>query len=212
MEKISFFTLNGEEQEALQLAITRKAQVPNVINHGAVVRALSFNWRQGTVGCKSRSDVAFSNRKPWKQKGTGRARAGSLRSPLWRKGGVIFGPQKRTRKLFLNRKQGRLVLNDLLFTVIGRKALHQLDFELSSDMPSTKQAAQKLKGAGFSKEKIVLFLSMDDSLMSASFRNIPNVRIVYYGQPNAFALSYGSYWVVLKKDVDLFKGMVEKWN
>ena len=57
------------------------------------------NWRQGTVACKGRSDVAFSNKKPWKQKGTGRARAGSARSPLWRGGGVIFGPQPRTRML-----------------------------------------------------------------------------------------------------------------
>ena len=57
------------------------------------VRALLQNWRQGTVACKGRSDVSYSNKKPWKQKGTGRARAGSARSPLWRGGGVIFGPQ-----------------------------------------------------------------------------------------------------------------------
>ena len=63
------------------------------------VRSLLQNWRQGTVGCKGRSDVAYSNKKPWKQKGTGRARAGSARSPLWRGGGVIFGPQPRTRVL-----------------------------------------------------------------------------------------------------------------
>src|SRR3990167_8761361 len=63
------------------------------------VRVLLQNGRQGTVACKGRSDVAFSNKKPWKQKGTGRARAGSARSPVWRKGGVIFGPQARVRKL-----------------------------------------------------------------------------------------------------------------
>ena len=62
------------------------------------------NWRQGTVACKGRSDVAFSNKKPWKQKGTGRARAGSARSPLWRKGGVIFGPQPRTRTLTITQE------------------------------------------------------------------------------------------------------------
>src|SRR5690348_15481044 len=59
------------------------------------IRSLLQNWRQGTVGVKGRSDVARSNKKPWKQKGTGRARAGSARSPLWRGGGVIFGPSPR---------------------------------------------------------------------------------------------------------------------
>ena len=67
------------------------------------VKALMQNWRQGTVACKGRADVTSrSNKKPWKQKGTGRARAGSPRSPLWRGGGVIFGPQPRVRKLSLN--------------------------------------------------------------------------------------------------------------
>src|SRR5690242_19063445 len=60
------------------------------------VRALLQNWRQGTVWSRGRADVSFSNKKPWKQKGTGRARAGSPKSPLWKGGGVIFGPQERT--------------------------------------------------------------------------------------------------------------------
>jgi ribosomal protein L4 len=68
------------------------------------VRALLQNWRQGTVWSRGRSDVSFSNKKPWKQKGTGRARAGSPKSPLWRGGGVIFGPQERSRLLKINRK------------------------------------------------------------------------------------------------------------
>jgi large subunit ribosomal protein L4 len=68
------------------------------------VRTLMQNWRQGTVGVKGRSDVARSNKKPWKQKGTGRARAGSARSPLWRGGGVTFGPQLRSRKLSVSKK------------------------------------------------------------------------------------------------------------
>ena len=77
---------------------------PNNENKSSVgfsiwVRALLQNWRQGTVGSKDRSEVSFSNKKPWKQKGTGRARAGSARSPLWRGGGVVFGPQPRTRVL-----------------------------------------------------------------------------------------------------------------
>ena len=77
------------------------------------LRALLQNWRQGTVACKGRSDVAYSNKKPWKQKGTGRARAGSARSPLWRGGGVIFGPQATSRTLRVPQSLRKNVLNAL---------------------------------------------------------------------------------------------------
>src|ERR1700733_5875246 len=69
------------------------------ISFSTWIRVLAKNWQQGTVACQGRSDVAYTNRKPWKQKGTGRARAGSARSPLWKGGGVIFGPQARVRTM-----------------------------------------------------------------------------------------------------------------
>ena len=84
------------------------------------VRALSQNWRQGTVACKGRSDVARSGKKPWKQKGTGRARAGSARSPLWRGGGVTFGPQPRSRSLTVPKRLKRGVLRGLLLKYLGQ--------------------------------------------------------------------------------------------
>src|SRR4030066_2094069 len=71
------------------------------------IRVLEKNWQQGTVACQGRSDVSRTNRKPWKQKGTGRARAGSARSPLWRGGGIIFGPQPRTRTLTVSKSLKR---------------------------------------------------------------------------------------------------------
>src|SRR5690348_5288778 len=74
------------------------------------IRVLANNWRQGTVACKGRADVAYTNRKPWRQKGTGRARTGSARSPLWKGGGAIFGPQARTRTLKLAKKMKHKVL------------------------------------------------------------------------------------------------------
>src|SRR3990170_8981839 len=76
------------------------------------VRVLVHNWHQGTVGVKGRSDVAFSGKKPWKQKGTGRARAGTARSPLWRGGGVIFGPQAKVKTLRVSQKQKKNVMHD----------------------------------------------------------------------------------------------------
>lgn len=87
-------------------------QVDAKVDYALWVRVLMQNWRQGTVGCKGRSDVARSGKKPWKQKGTGRARAGTARSPLWRGGGVIFGPQMRTRTLKINKKIKVVLFNN----------------------------------------------------------------------------------------------------
>src|SRR5438128_11366121 len=92
------------------------------------VRALRQNWRQGTVACKGRSDVAFSNKKPWKQKGTGRARAGSARSPLWRKGGVTFGPQPRTRELDAPQALRKQVSKGILWEYLKQEKVRSLDF------------------------------------------------------------------------------------
>ena len=93
--------LNAVSAKDLDLATEKRSEL--TVGFSIWIRTLRQNWRQGTVGCKGRSDVSFSNKKPWKQKGTGRARAGSARSPLWRGGGVIFGPQPRVRVLRLQR-------------------------------------------------------------------------------------------------------------
>src|SRR5436189_5382445 len=77
-------------------------------------RVLTKNWQQGTVACQGRSEVSRTNKKPWKQKGTGRARAGSARSPLWKGGGVIFGPQARVRTLKISKKARQKVMTTIL--------------------------------------------------------------------------------------------------
>jgi len=176
------------------------------------VRALLQNWRQGTVGCKDRSEVAFSNRKPWKQKGTGRARAGSLRSPLWRKGGVVFGPQERSRVLKVSKKLKQGVLSTLVYNQLEAGKVAYLDWTLEGDKPKTSAAYETLRNAKLADSKVIVFLPVDDILTYASFANIPNVKILFYDQPNAFDLAKNDRWIVFKKDLEHFKGMVEKWN
>ncbi len=176
------------------------------------VRVLMQNWRQGTVGCKGRSDVARTGKKPWKQKGTGRARAGTARSPLWRGGGVTFGPQARVKTLHVPRKRRRLVLASLLNTFVENNKVMMLDWELKTAQPKTAAAVSLLNNAGLSGRKMVLFLPINDQLTYASFVNIPNVRIMFFDQANAFDLAKGNYWVFLKKDFNSFKEMVSKWS
>lgn len=178
-------------------------------SYAQCIKVLMQNWRQGTVSCKDRSEVAFSNRKPWKQKGTGRARAGSLRSPLWRKGGVTFGPQMRTRTLEVPKKMKNKVFAYIFSDFLDNKRIFSLNWSIS-DKPKTSIAFNALKEANLHNKKIVLFVSKEDYLIHASFANIANVKVIFYDQPNAYDLSYGD-WVFLDKDIDAFREMVNLW-
>ncbi len=183
----------------------------NEDEYSQYIRALMQNWRQGTVGVKGRSDVSFSTKKPWKQKGTGRARAGSARSPLWRSGGVTFGPQKRTRTLKITKRMRRNVGNRLLWERLDGKNVVVLDWEPPKNGPKTALAVKVLKKAGLEGRDIVFFVGPHDRFTHASFSNIPSVRMLLFDQWNAYDVSYGDVWIVLKKDVDSFKELVHKW-
>ena len=175
------------------------------------VRVLGTNWRQGTVASKGRSDVAYTNRKPWKQKGTGRARAGSARSPLWKGGGAVFGPQARVRTVRLPRKMKHKVLLSMLANNLDQKNVVCADWELSTEKPNTAQAQELVNNVGLANKKIILFVNPWDIHSALSFTNIPNVRPLSFDQANAYDLANSDCWLFLKKDFDHFKGMVSQW-
>ena len=174
------------------------------------VRALLQNWRQGTVACKGRADVAKSRKRPWKQKGTGRARVSSARSPLWRGGGIIFGPQPRTRMLKVPVQTKHLVLAQLMYNLAEAGRLRILDFAPEQKIPKTSIAWQALKSAGL-HENITLLIVHDDIMVQTSFANIPTVQILLFDQLNAFHLAGRDQVVVLRKDLERFKEMVSRW-
>ncbi len=212
-QKLSSVENNSAQQiqtvAASDLDIAQKDVSPRTV--AVYIRSLLQNWRQGTVACKGRSDVAYSNKKPWKQKGTGRARAGSARSPLWRGGGVIFGPQPRVRTLKASKKTKRGALNSILYDFLNNKRVVLLNWDENIQKPNTAQAFKLLKDSSLHNEKIVLFLPSHDAVTYASYANIPNIRILFYDQPNAFDLANSDYWLVLKKDFEHFKKMVSQW-
>lgn len=175
------------------------------------IRTLLQNWRQGTLGVKDRSQVAFSNKKPWKQKGTGRARAGSPRSPIWRKGGVSFGPQPRVKTLKVNKNLKKRVLNKLFWDLLSNKKVISLDWELNLSKPSTAKAYGSLKNLGIEQNKVLVFVRPDDFITQASFVNIPTVAVIAFDQANAFDVANVDNVIFLDRDLDLFKEMVSKW-
>lgn len=182
------------------------------VSYAIWIRALMQNWRQGTVGCKTRGEVSFSNKKPWKQKGTGRARAGSARSPLWRSGGVLFGPQPRIRTLSVNKQNKNQVLSACLAKFAQADRLFEFDWALTGEKPSTAMIHKAFMNAGLANKKVVMFLGRQDYVHWASVNNLKYVHVVSFDDVNAYELSLGSCIVVLKKDLSLFKDMVAKWN
>jgi large subunit ribosomal protein L4 len=190
-----------------------EAAPQNEVAFATCVRVLRQNWRQGTVGCKTRGEVAFSNRKPWRQKGTGRARVSSLRSPLWRKGGIIFGPQPRTRVLKVNKKVQRNVMRDIFAQYVEQGRVFELNFNVAPEaQPKTAVAAKALAQAGLQGRTITLFVPVSEAAIHASFANIPNVRMMLFDQANAYDAADASCWVYLTQHADSFKAMVAQWT
>lgn len=190
---------------AEMLGIQKPTKMIGLSSFSNWIHILRQNWRQGTVSCKGRADVDRSNKKPWKQKGTGRARAGSARSPLWRGGGVIFGPQPRIKTLKITKKLKKRVLKNIFFDFLTSGKLLCSDWSMKDNKPSTAAAYKLLKELNLLNKKITLFIPVQDKLTYASFTNIPQVRILYFDQLNAFDLTDNDYLLILKKDFEEFK-------
>ncbi|RUR29113.1 MULTISPECIES: 50S ribosomal protein L4 [Vreelandella] len=140
-----------------------------------VVTAYLAGGRQGTRAQKSRSDVRGGGKKPWRQKGTGRARAGTIRSPLWRSGGVTFAarPQDYTQKV--NRKMYRAAMRSILSELVRQERLVAIE-EFSVEAPKTKQVAAKLKELNL--EKVLIVTEEVDEKLYLAARNLPHVDVV----------------------------------
>lgn len=152
--------------------------------HEAVVNYLA-NQRQGTHATKTKGLVSGGGKKPWKQKHTGRARAGSIRSPLWRGGGIVFGPQPRDYSYNLPKKAKRLALKTALSLKMSDGAITIID-GLSMDKPKTKEIIATLKNLGLEGEKVLIITPENDKIITLSARNIPGVKVVRVSDLNSY--------------------------
>lgn len=143
--------------------------------HMAVVRQLA-NKRAGTASTKTRGEVSGGGKKPWKQKGTGRARHGSIRSPIWRGGGITFGPRPRDYEISMPRKMRRLALKEALSSKVMDNAFKVVD-SLSVEGYSTKAFMEIMKGLNVSGKTLFVLKDASDEVVRSG-RNIKGVRIV----------------------------------
>lgn len=195
-----------------ELSLAKEASLVSTKSFSTWVRSLLQNWRQGTVGVKDRSEVSRSNKKPWKQKGTGRARAGSARSPLWRGGGVVWGPNPRVAQKKVPKAMKGKILTAMLAEYIDKGNVTCVNWKFEQDVPKTAHVASLLKSINLHDKKVVIFIAPDDHLVAASCANIPNVQVLSFDQPNAYSLALGTHWIVFDKDLDTFKEVVSQWT
>ena len=180
-----------------------KVELPASLFDAAVNRAVLYdavrmylaNRRSGTAKTKERGEVRFSKAKPYRQKGTGRARAGKRSSPIWRGGGTVFGPHVRDYRYSIPRKAKRVALRSAL-TDKGRSDDVVVVEGLVMDEPKTKRFAEFLAGAGLSDKKVLFVVDSFDDNVFLSMRNLRSVELILSRNVNAYE--------ILRSDVLLF--------
>ena len=186
MPKVDVYDIKGKKVSDVELAENIFGIEPNeAIVHSVLINYLA-NQRQGTQSTKTRAEVRGGGRKPWRQKGTGRARQGSIRAPQWVKGGIALGPKPRSYKYTVNKKERRLAIKSLLSSKVLEKELTVVDkLELSEIKTKTMvKALSDLKVEG--KTLIVLADKNENVLMSS--RNIEGVKTILLNNINVFDL------------------------
>lgn len=199
MPKVSTYNITGAQTGEMELNDSVfGVEVNEAVMRQAVLRQLA-NERLGTHATKTRGLVRGGGRKPWKQKGTGRARVGSTRSPLWVGGGTVFGPQPRSYEQKMPRKARRLAVKSALSDKVNTNELFILD-EIVLAAPKTKEVVKVVDNFKFSGEK-VLFITDGDEVMARCARNLQGVKSVSTENMNIFDLLHYTKLFITKSAV-----------
>ncbi|MEB3214163.1 MAG: 50S ribosomal protein L4 [Leptolyngbyaceae bacterium] len=168
----------GEEsgKTSLDLKVAKEENASHIV-HRALVRQMA-NARQGTVSSKTRAEVRGGGRKPWRQKGTGRARAGSSRSPLWKGGGVIFGPKPRDYSVKMNKKERQLALRTAFQSRVEDMVVVE-KFDEHLDRPKTKTIMEAIARWGVENDaKVLMVIDQPSDNLRLSVRNVPTIKLI----------------------------------
>ncbi|MEW6426253.1 MAG: 50S ribosomal protein L4 [Bacillota bacterium] len=175
MPQVALYNVNGEQVGEVELNQDVFGPINKFVLHDAVVKHLAGR-RRGTHDTKTRAEVRGGGRKPWRQKGTGRARHGSIRSPIWRGGGIVFGPHPRDYSYALPKKVRRLALRSALSAKLAGGRLVVLD-ELKLAAPRTKEMRRIMANLGIAGP-VLLVTAVRDENAFKSARNLPGVKTV----------------------------------
>ncbi|HWR20177.1 MAG TPA: 50S ribosomal protein L4 [Clostridia bacterium] len=196
MPKVALYNISGKSVGEIELSDDVFGVEVNTAAMHTVITAYLANQRQGTQSALTRAEVRGGGIKPWRQKGTGRARQGSTRSPQWRHGGVVFAPKPRDYRVSVNRKVKRLALKSALTSKVNDKSIIVFD-ALDLSAPKTKEMVKVLSAVNVSRALVVLPEKNETVERAAS--NIPNVKTTLVGTLNTYeVLKYET--LILTKD------------
>ena len=214
MPNVKVFDMAGKEVGAIDLSEKIfGAEVNGSVLHAAV-RAYLLNQRQGTQSTLTRSEVSGGGKKPWRQKGTGRARQGSTRSPQWIHGGIALGPKPRTYRTDLNKKAKRVALFSALSDKVAEGNLIVLE-DCKLESYKTATMAKMFRDFGFRKEngkdsKALLVLPEADKYIVGSCRNLPTVVTTLYSTINVYEIVNAEKLVITKSAVEALTAVYDK--
>lgn len=200
MPKVAVFNVSGEEVGQIELSEAVFGIEPHqhVLHEAVVMQQASM--RLGTHKTKGRSEVRGGGRKPWKQKGTGRARQGSIRSPQWKGGGIVFGPTPRSYAYKLPKKVRRLAIKSALSSKVIGNEIVVLD-QLSINQPKTKEIVALLKNLKADRKALVVTSQFDENV-ALSARNIPGVKFVAANGINVLDVLAHDKLIITKEAVE----------
>ena len=199
MPTISVFDMTGKEVSTMELSESVFGIEPNAyVMHQAVVAYLA-NQRQGTQSTLTRTEVAGGGRKPWRQKGTGHARQGSIRAPQWIHGGVALGPKPRSYRLALNKKVKRLALKSAFSSKVLDGDMIVVD-KIESAGFKTKNMVAMLSALGVTRKALVVLPEADEKVIK-SMANIPGVKTAQVGTLNVYDILGCDKFIVAKDAV-----------
>ena len=196
MLKTNVLDMSGKVVGEIELSEAVFGITPNAaVVHDAVKNHLA-NCRQGTQSALTRAEVSGGGRKPWRQKGTGRARQGSTRAPQWTHGGIVFAPKPRDYSYTLNKKTRRLALKSVLSAKAAEQNIVVID-SIKMDAPKTKEFAAFLNAVGVNGKALVVTATPDANVVKSG-RNIPGCMITFANLINVYDVVNAS-WLVLDK-------------
>ena len=208
MANVSVYNMEGNEVGKLELndAIFG-VEVNEHLVHMAVIQQLA-NKRQGTQKAKTRSEVSGGGRKPWRQKGTGHARQGSIRAPQWTGGGVVFAPTPRSYNLKVNKKVVRLAMRCALSSKVREEQIYVVD-QLELETFKTKALVEVLKALQVTGKKVIVVLDEPNGNVELAGRNIPNVLVSTVSHVSVYQMMNAVSLVVTKAAVEKYEEVLK---
>ncbi|WP_129692071.1 50S ribosomal protein L4 [Gottfriedia acidiceleris] len=200
MPKVTMFNQTGAQVGEIELADAVFGIAPNEHALFDAVMMQRASLRQGTHKVKTRSEVRGGGRKPWRQKGTGRARQGSIRSPQWRGGGIVFGPTPRSYSYKLPKKVRRLAIKSALSTKVLEQNMLVLE-DLALNAPKTKDMVTVLTGLSVAKKVLIVTADLNENV-ALSARNIPGITVLAANEVNVIDVLHHDTLIMTKAAVE----------